>query len=89
LNIACKVFIALFINWLENAALAYYAVRPKIPVVKTARKRRKPVCASVERRVVRVSPPSMGTEVVLKVNSAFWVELLEAIIIFDTPSLVC
>ena len=61
LNIACKVFVALFVNWLENAALAYHAVRPKIPVVKTARKRRKPVCASVERRVVRVSPSSMGT----------------------------
>jgi len=71
LNIVCKVFVALFVNWLENAALAYHAVRPKIPVVKTARKMRKPVCASVERRVVRVSLPSMGTEVVLKVSSAF------------------
>jgi hypothetical protein len=71
LNIVCKLFVALFVNWLENAALAYHAVRPKTPVVKTARRRRKPVCASVERRVVRGSLPSMGTKVVLEVTWAF------------------
>jgi hypothetical protein len=26
LNIVCKLFVALFVNWLENAALAYHAV---------------------------------------------------------------